>query len=105
MDFINIITEKIINNFDFSYIISVNLITYFIIKLVDYLNKEKIVTVLQKRIILIVSTIIMFGVYSILGYNNYIVLVNSSIFAPVFWSWLLRPIINKLGIGYKSNIK
>ena len=74
-------------------------------KLVDYLNKEKIVTVLQKRIILIVSTIIMFGVYSILGYNNYIVLVNSSIFAPVFWSWLLRPIINKLGIGYKSNIK
>ena len=105
MDFINIIIEKIINNFDFSYIISINLITYFIIKLVDYLNKEKIVTVLQKRIILIVSIIIMFGIYSILGYNNYIVLINSSIFAPVFWSWFLRPIINKLGIGYKSNIK
>ena len=36
------------------------------------------------------------------GYDNAIMLVNSAILAPVFWSWVVSPILKKLGVGYKD---
>jgi hypothetical protein len=36
-------------------------------------------------------------------YENIIKLINSSIAAPLIWSWILRPIIIKLNLGYKQN--
>lgn len=96
------IIAQIISNFDFCYIFVVNILTYIIIKIIDVINKEKEVTTLQKRIILVISIIIVTYIYIILEYNNKVILVNSAIFAPVCWSWILRPICNKLGIGYKK---
>ena len=39
--------------------------------------------------------------YIFSGYKDYITLLNSAIFSPVFYSWLLKPILDKLGVGYK----
>ena len=35
-------------------------------------------------------------------YDNTIMLVNSAVLAPVFWSWVVSPILKKFGVGYKD---
>lgn len=98
----NDIIAKIIDNFDFSYMLTINVLTYLIIKLLDEANGNKKVTVWQKRIVLLVSAIIIAIVYKLANYPNDVVLINSTILAPVFWSWIVRPILVKFGLGYKQ---
>ena len=52
MEIIKDIINTVINNFDFAYIISINIMTYLLIKCIDKINKEKEVPTWQKRIIL-----------------------------------------------------
>lgn len=99
------IIEQLINNFDFTYMLVVNVLTYILIKVLDYVNGYKRVKVYQKRILLVVAIFIVAGVYKINDYENNIVLINSSIMAPVAWSWIFKPICNKIGIGYKQKHK
>lgn len=96
------IINQIISNFDFAYMFVVNILTYILIKVIDWANGNKIVPIWQKRLLLIISIIIVTCVYTFVGYDNKIVLVNSSIVAPIAWSWILRPIFIKLGVGYKQ---
>ena len=99
---INYIINNILSNFDFRYMLSVNVLTYIIIKVIDELNKEKKVSTLIKRVVLVISIILISIVYKLIGYDNNIELVNSAILAPVFWSWIAKPICSKLGINYKQ---
>lgn len=101
--FVNLISEQISNNFDFAYMIIINLITYFVIKAVDYFNGDKIVTTWQKRMILLFSIILVTIIYLSVGYDNKIILFNSAIVSPVFWSWILKPIVKKFGLDYKKD--
>lgn len=96
------ILNQMILNFDFGYMLTINVFTYFVIKVLDELNRDKIVTTWQKRIVLLVAIAIIAVIYKIAGYSNDIVLINSTILAPVFWSWIMRPILVKLGVGYKD---
>lgn len=102
MDYIQTILDSIIANFDFAYMLIVNILTYGIIKLIDYLNKDKNVSTLVKRIVLVCCIIVITLVYILIGYEDYKILVNSAIAAPVFYSWVLRPILKKFKIGYKE---
>lgn len=97
------IFNQIISNFDFAYMLIINLVTYFIIKCIDYFNGPIVVPTIGKRISLIVSIIIVTSIYIYIGYNNKIILFNSAVVSPVAWSWILRPIFIKLGFGYKQN--
>lgn len=99
---IDYIINNILSNFDFRYMLSVNVLTYIIIKVIDELNKEKKVSTLIKRIVLVISIILISIVYKLIGYDNNIELVNSAILAPVFWSWIAKPICKKLNIDYKQ---
>ena len=99
MDYVQTILDNIIANFDFAYMIAVNVLTYSVIKLVDYFNGDKPVTTLVKRIILVCCVIVLAVLYLLSGYDNYVVLLNSAIAAPVFYSWVLRPILKKLKIS------
>ena len=97
----NFIINQLLNNFDFTYMLIINVLTYIVIKIIDEINKEKIVTETQKRIVLLVSIIIVTLLYILFGYSNKLILINSAILSPVFWSWILKPIIKKLNIDYK----
>lgn len=97
----NFIINQVLNNFDFTYMLIINVLTYIVIKIIDEINKEKIVTETQKRIVLLVSIIIVTLLYILFGYSNKLILINSAILSPVFWSWILKPIIKKLNIDYK----
>ena len=87
--FIDVIVDGILSNFDFGFMFIVNVLTYIIIKVIDYFNGDNKVPTWQKRCVLVISIAA-------------IMLVNSAILAPVFWSWVVSPILKKLGIGYKD---
>lgn len=95
--------KQVFDSFDIIYILMINIVTYFLIKTADYFNGGKKVPVLTKRIFLVLATIIMFCIYKYNNYDDALRLINSSIAAPVIWTWILKPIINKLKIGYKQD--
>ena len=49
MDYVQTILDNIIANFDFAYMIAVNILTYSVIKLIDYFNGDKPVTTLVTK--------------------------------------------------------
>lgn len=100
--FIDVIVDGILSNFDFGFMFIVNILTYIIIKVIDYFNGDNKVPTWQKRCVLVISIFTMAMIYIASGYDNTIMLVNSAVLAPVFWSWVVSPILKKLGIGYKD---
>lgn len=95
--------NQVFNSFDIIYIFMINVVTYFLIKTADYFNGDKKVPIVTKRIFLVISTIVMFCIYKSNDYGDSLKLINSSIAAPVIWTWILKPIFNKLKIGYKKD--
>lgn len=96
------IADILINSFDYGYMFSVNVLTYLIIKTVDYLNGDKIVPQWAKRIIAVISGIIL-GVIIVLsnGYSN--TLLYSFILSLISWDVIFKPIIKKIkGANYKK---
>ena len=96
------IINSLISQFDFAYMLAINIVTYVFIQLWDNLNGEKLLTTWQKRLMMLLATIISLVSYKICHYDNNLILFNSTIAAPVFCSWVLKPILDKFGIGYKK---
>ena len=55
----------------------------------------------RKRLVLITSILVIGTAYYFIDHNPKL-LLNSSILAPVFWTWILKPICKKLDIDYKK---
>lgn len=108
MNNINIDLSQVINqviaNFDFVYMLVINIFTFTIIKTIDTINGDKAISTWTKRIVLLIAIVIVFIGYKINNYPNNIVLINSTIAAPVFWSWVLKPILNKFNINYNKDL-
>lgn len=96
------IINQVLSNFDFAYMLVINILTYIIIKIADIINKDKVVKTWAKRLILLIASTVVFILYYITNYDNIVVLINSTIAAPVFWSWVLKPILTKLNMDYKK---
>lgn len=101
MEYLNQIIELIINNFDFTYCLVVNLLTYFVIKFIDGINKDKEVKSWVKKVVLLVCILSTGWLYYIYG-QDVKILVNSAILTPLAWSWIFKPICKKLGIDYRK---
>ena len=102
MEQINKIIDILLNNFDIAYMLCVNILTYGLIKIIDTINKEQKVKLIIKRICLIVCTIVCCIIYKLTTQIENIILINSTIAAPVFYSWVIKPILTKYKIGYKK---
>ena len=99
------IINNLINNFDFTYMLAINILTYIIIKTIDSFNGTRKVKTYIKRICLLTSILIVTILYKYNGYDNDIILINSAIASPIAWSWIFKPLFNKIGIGYNKNKK
>lgn len=97
------IINQVINSFDFTLIIVINVLTYFTIKAFDDINGVNPPTTWEKRIIFIIIAVAMGMIYNICTNIELYIIINSCIVAPVNWSWLIKPIANKLGVDYKKN--
>jgi hypothetical protein len=100
MDVINNVINALISQFDFTYCVIVNIMTYLIINFMIKVAGGNVVVPI-KRIVLLFSIIVIAAIYYFLG-TDIKVLVNSAILAPVSWSWIFKPIANKLGWDYKQ---
>ena len=100
-EIINNTITTIISSFDFAYCISVNVLTYLIIKIIDSLNGKKAVSTWSKRIVLLIVILSTGVLYNLMGCDNK-VLLNSAILAPVFWSWIIKPICKHFKIDYRQ---
>lgn len=100
MDVINNIINALISQFDFTYCVIVNIMTYLIINFMIKVAGGNVVLPI-KRIVLVFSIIVIATIYYFIG-TDIKVLVNSAILAPVSWSWIFKPIANKLGWDYKQ---
>lgn len=98
------IISNIINNFDWAYMLSVNVLTYIINELIASINKNKVPTY-NKKLITIGTSIILAIVYYFIDEDISLrILLNSAILAPVAWDYIFKPILNKFGVDYKNNL-
>ena len=100
MEIFNEILQNLANNFDFSYCIVVNVLTYILITcFIDIVRGN--ITKFMKRLILIISMIVVGIVYYLVGVEVKLI-VNSAIITPVSWSWIIKPVLAKFGYDYKD---
>ena len=102
MEYISQIINTTIESFDFGFCVAVNILTYLIIKLIDELNGSRKVSTWTKRSVMLIAVIVISMAYYITGSNPKLI-INSAILAPVFWSWIGKPICDKLNIGYRKD--
>lgn len=102
MEYYSEIISQLINNYDFAFMITANVLTYTIIKILEWLNKT--CGEWQKRIVLGIVIITLSIIYYFVGDLSYTTLINSAIAAPVFYSWIMKPILKKFGLGYENII-
>lgn len=99
---INHFVELFNTHFDLSFMLCVNILTYILIKTIDDLNGDKVVGTWTKRLVMIISCFTITVGYKAGGYEETVILINSSVLAPVAWSWIFKPILKKLGVDYKQ---
>lgn len=100
MEILTNIIDTTLNSFDFGYCVSVNVLTYVIVKLFDK-HKTKCLSIWKKRVILLISIIFLGIVYYISG-SDVKLIINSAILAPVSWSWIFKPVCSKFNFDYKQ---
>ena len=93
--------QTTLNSFDFAYCIIVNVLTYLIINIINSRNGNIDMKLWSKRIILVLSIIIVGAVYYF-NDSDLKLIINSSILAPVFWSWIIKPICRHYKLDYKQ---
>lgn len=103
MEIISNTIQTTLDSFDFAFCIIVNVLTYLIITVVNELKSPKVLTKWNKRIVLI-CVILLTGVVYYFVQSNLRTIINSAILAPVFWSWILKPICKAFNIDYKKDI-
>ena len=95
------LTNLLINSFDFGYMFSVNVLTYLIIKTIDYLNGDKSVPTWLKRIIAVISGLILALIIVLMnGFTPS--LLYSFILSLVSWDTIFKPLLKFIkGASYK----
>ena len=93
MEYIERIIETTAQSFDFTYCICVNVLTYITIGIIEDGTNKKLSTWL-KRLVTIGAVIIVGIIYYCNGMDTKL-LFNSAILAPVFWSWIGKPLVNR----------
>lgn len=95
------IFDKILNAFSPAYILTVIIASYFVIKLVDYLNGESEVKTWHKRIATFGIGAIAFTAFYIWGNTDFEVLVASYFAALFLYDAAIKYLLKKLEIDYK----
>lgn len=98
--------KELLSHFDFAYMFAVNILTYLLIKAIDFVNGTKAVSTAVKRLIAVLAGAGISAVAVKLG-SEPTTMVYSFILSLVSWDILFKPILNKLNdkINYKKDAK
>ena len=101
MEILSNTIQTTLESFDFAFCIIVNVLTYLITRLINDKNGHKDLTTWSKRLVLLFVILCIRVLYYLLG-NNTKTILNSAILAPVFWSWIIKPICKHFKVDYKN---
>lgn len=90
-----------LQSFDFAFCITANVLTYLIVKTLSVYKPKVVGTPTKKRVILLLSVIVIAAVYYVCKVNIQLI-INSAILAPVSWSWLFKPIVAHFNLDYNK---
>lgn len=101
MENIDEIIRVTVESFDFAFCIVVNVLTYILNTLIADIRK-KAISKWTKRAVLLVCVV---GVSLVWYFTKQDVklIINSAILAPVFWSWICKPLCSRFNIDYKKD--
>lgn len=99
MEIISSVIQTTLASFDFAYCVTVNILTYLIIT--GLAKKEKSLPKWGKRLVLIIDVIVL-GIIWYIATKDIRLVLNSAILAPVFWSWIMKPICQYFKLDYKD---
>ena len=74
--------------------------TYIVIKTIDEIRNPKRLSTWTKRVVLLICLVIISVIYYFAGMDVKH-LTNSAILAPVFWTWIMKPLCKVFNIDYK----
>ena len=94
--------QYVATNFNFAFVISINVVAYLIITLIGYLTKKEVTKAIKICITIGVS-IALFFLYGGITDISKDILLNSSILAPVAWDWVIKPLCKWIRIDYKDD--
>lgn len=98
----DVLFAKLFEVFSLEYMFSVIVATYFVIKLVDVLNGDKIVPSWAKSLITCIVGMILFVVFYFLTEETFECLITS-FFAAVFaYDKAIKFLIEKFNVGYRK---
>lgn len=100
MEIINQVIQQVITSFDFTYCVIVNALTYVLVTVLIYLCQGNVTRTI-KKLVLLFSIVIVSTIYYAIGVDTKLI-INSSILAPISWTWIIKPILSKLGYDYKD---
>ncbi len=103
-DVVNGIYQTIIGLISIPYIVATNLLIYSIIKFIDILNKEAVVSGVTKKVISIVTSIgmaILFH-YIIAPTITYEVLLTSLLIVPFSYKFVIKYLLKTFGAYYRE---
>lgn len=98
------IVNTILNSIDLTLMLTTNVITYFVIKILDELNGDNIVSTNTRRLISLISAILVATIVILIEQDgNYVKTFYSCILSLASWDLLFKPIIEKYKIiDYKE---
>ena len=99
MEIISSVIQTTLASFDFAYCVTVNILTYLIIT--GLAKKEKSLPKWGKRLVLIIDVVVL-GIIWYVATKDIRLVLNSAILAPVFWSWVMKPICQYFKLDYKD---
>lgn len=102
MEVVNKVFDLLAANIDFAFMLSVNVLTFLLIKFADEKNKQKKVTRFLKRLITLLAGIALAVPLVLLSALEIKVALYSFVLSLVSWDGLFKHIIKKWGIGYKD---
>lgn len=101
-NFLDIILATITTFISIPYILSVNIMTYFLVKRFESLNGRKFLSNVQKRMITLGVSLVFFLVFYFYKISNLEVLTLSLFIVPLSYTYVLKKILKMAGISYKS---
>lgn len=101
-DFLSQFVSQILSNISIPLILSVNIITFFVIKIVEEMNGKNVLDKVLKKFITFVVSVSLFAIFYFYKVSNLEILTVSVLFSPFTYQYIFKSILDKFGIGYRK---
>lgn len=101
-DFLTQLFSQLLSNISLPFILSINITTYFLIKLCESFNGSKVLNKIERKFTTFVVTSCLFVVFYFYKISNLEILTVSALLSPFAYQYFFKALLDKFGIGYNK---